>query len=118
MNAHECRCTSSTGRWRWSLHPSHPLLPLHPLHPLHPPPADGAGRYTRHLRYLRYIRYIRHVRYILHRQTALSMVYANHKELGCRYPETIEKSVGLQTAGHTGMLVEGELRAAEAARQA
>ena len=50
------------------------------------------------------------------RQDALSMVFANHKELGCRYPAAVEQAVGLEAGGHTGMSVEGELRAASAAK--
>jgi len=46
------------------------------------------------------------------RQAALSMVWANEKLLGCRYPAAVEAQVGRKaSAPATGMAVTGELRA-------
>ena len=52
------------------------------------------------------------------RETALSMVYSNNVELGCRYPEVVQAAVGLRAAGTSGLAVEGEMRAAGVARGA
>ena len=55
------------------------------------------------------------------RRAALSMVQQNMKLLGCRYPESVEAAVSHQGRGGavkvTGMLVEGQSRAAESQAQ-
>lgn len=50
------------------------------------------------------------------RRAALSMVWQNHRELGCRYPEQVEAQVGIKAGSASGMAVEGELRAQRAAK--
>ena len=52
------------------------------------------------------------------RQAALSMVWVNHKALGCRYPEAVEQQVGLTATKASLLGIEGDLRAAEAAAAA
>ena len=49
------------------------------------------------------------------RRAALSMVWANAKLLGCRYPAEVEAAAGVRRAGEalSGYAVESALRAAE-----
>ena len=42
---------------------------------------------------------------------------ANMKLLGCRYPEPVERALGVEATAHTGLAVENELRAAQAMRE-
>ena len=48
------------------------------------------------------------------RRAALSMVWANAKLLGCRYPAEVEAAAGVRRAGEalSGYAVESALRAA------
>ena len=48
------------------------------------------------------------------RQAALSMVWANANQLGCRYPDAVEQQAGICIVKASLLSIEGELRAAQA----
>ena len=53
------------------------------------------------------------------RHAALSMAWANHRHLGCRYPAEVERALGITgRAGVSGMAVRGELRSRQQAQPA
>ena len=47
------------------------------------------------------------------RQAALSMVWANANQLGCRYPDAVEQQAGICIVKASLLSIEGELRAAQ-----
>ena len=48
------------------------------------------------------------------RRAALSNVWANQRELGCRYPAAVESKVGIKLGGGSGLMFEGELESQRA----